>query len=175
MANYRRDRTPGGTWFFTVTLANRKSDLLIKEIEGLREAVRIVRHDWPFHIDAWVVLPDHIHAVWTLPDGDRNFSTRWRLIKSRFSHGVPRMERLSSSHSSKGERGIWQRRFWEHRIRDENDYQRHIDYVHVNPLKHGYVKQVIEWPFSTFSRCVEQGIYPPDWAGEVELNGKFGE
>ena len=162
MTNYRRDRTPGGTWFFTVTIADRKSDLLIREIDRLREAVRTVRHDWPFHIDAWVVLPDHIHAVWTLPEGDRDFSTRWCLIKSCFSRGVPRKEKLSNSRLRKGERGIWQRRFWEHRIRDENDYRRHVDYVHINPVKHGYVKQVIEWPFSTFSRCVAQGIYPPD-------------
>jgi len=175
MANYRRDRTPGGTWFFTVTLANRKSDLLTKEIDCLRESVRNVRHDWPFHIDAWVVLPDHIHAVWTLPEGDRDFSTRWRLIKSCFSRGLPRMEKVSASRLRKGERGIWQRRFWEHRIRDENDYRRHVDYVHINPLKHGYVEQVIDWPFSTFHRFVEQGQYPPDWAGDIALKGKFGE
>jgi len=104
MANYRRDRTPEGTWFFTVTLANRKSDLLTKKIVCLREAVRTVRHDWPFHIDAWVVLPDHIHVVWTLPEGDRDFSTRWRLIKSCFSRGLPRMERVSASRLRKGER-----------------------------------------------------------------------
>jgi len=175
MANYRRDRIPGGTWFFTVTLANRKSDLLTREIGCLREAVRRVRHDWPFHIDAWVVLPDHIHAVWTLPEGDRDFSTRWRLIKSCFSRGMPRMERVSASRLRKGERGIWQRRFWEHRIRDENDYRRHVDYVHINPLKHGYVEQVIDWPFSTFHRFVEQGQYPPDWAGSMALKGEFGE
>jgi len=175
MTNYRRDRTPGGTWFFTVTLANRKSDLLTKEIHCLREAVRAVRHDWPFHIDAWVVLPDHIHAVWTLPEGDRDFSTRWRLIKSCFSRGLPRMERVAASRLRKRERGIWQRRFWEHRIRDENDYRRHVDYVHINPLKHGYVEQVIDWPFSTFHRFVEQGQYTPDWAGGMALKGRFGE
>ncbi len=175
MTNYRRDRTPGGTWFFTVSLANRNSDLLVKKIEHLRAAVRRVRHDWPFHIDAWVVLPDHVHAIWTLPEGEHDFSTRWRLIKSSFSRGLPRTESSSNSRLSKGERGIWQRRFWEHRIRDEKDYRRHVDYIHINPLRHGYVDQVIDWPFSTFSRFVEQGIYAPDWAGGMELKGDFGE
>lgn len=175
MTNYRREYMPGGTWFFTVTLVNRNSDLLVKKIEHLRKAVRRVRHDWPFHIDAWVVLPDHIHAVWTLPEDDHDFSTRWRLIKSRFSRGLPRRERVSGSRLNKGERGIWQRRFWEHRIRDEKDYRRHVDYVHINPVKHGYVDRVIDWPFSTFSRFVEQGIYPPDWAGSMVLDGEFGE
>lgn len=175
MPQYRRDRTPGGTWFFTVVLANRHSNLLVREIHCLRATVRRVRHDWPFHIDAWVVLPDHIHAVWTLPEGDHDFSTRWRLIKSGFSRALPSVESVSPSRRRKAERGIWQRRFWEHRIRDWNDFRRHLDYVHINPLKHGYVKQVGDWPFSTFSRFVQQGIYPADWGGDIELEGEFGE
>ena len=175
MPNYRRDHTPGATWFFTVTLANRKSSLLLDEIDRLRESVRDVRRQWPFHIDAWVVLPEHMHTVWTLPEGDEDFSTRWRLIKSRFSRELPRRESISRSRMKKGERGIWQRRFWEHRIRDERDFRRHVDYIHFNPVKHGHVERVIDWPFSTFSRYVRKGIYPPDWGGGMEIAGDFGE
>ena len=175
MTNYRRDRTPGATWFFTVAIADRKSDLLIREIDRLRAAVRRVRRDWPFHIDAWVVLPDHVHALWTLPRGDHDFSTRWRLIKSNFSRGLPRLEPISSSRVKKGERGLWQRRYWEHRIRDEEDFRRHMDYIHINPLKHGYVNRVANWPFSTFSRYVRQGVYAVDWGVGIEVRGEFGE
>ncbi len=175
MPNYRRDHTPGATWFFTVTLANRKSSLLLDQIGRLRESVRYVRRQWPFHIDAWVVLPEHMHAVWTLPEGDEDFSTRWRLIKSRFSRELPRRESISRSRTRKGERGIWQRRFWEHRIRHERDFRRHVDYIHFNPVKHGHVERAIDWPFSTFSRYVRKGIYSPDWGGGTEIAGDFGE
>ena len=175
MPNYRQDHTPGATWFFTVTLADRKSSLLLDQIGRLRESVRHVRRQWPFHIDAWVVLPEHMHAVWTLPEGDDDFSTRWRLIKSRFSRELPRRESISRSRTRKGERGIWQRRFWEHRIRDERDFRRHVDYIHSNPVKHGHVERAIDWPFSTFSRYVRKGIYSPDWGGGTEIAGDFGE
>ena len=175
MPNYRRDHTPGATWFFTVTLANRKSSLLLDQIGRLRESVRYVRRQWPFHIDAWVVLPEHMHAVWTLPEGDEDFSTRWRLIKSHFSRESPRRESISRSRTRKGERGIWQRRFWEHRIRDERDFRRHVDYIHFNPVKHGHVERAIDWPFSTFSRYVRNGIYSPDWGVGMEIAGDFGE
>ena len=175
MVNYRRDRTPGATWFFTVAIADRQSDLLVREIERLRAAVRRVRTDWPFRIDAWVVLPDHMHALWTLPQGDNDFSTRWRLIKSNFSRALPRGEPISPSRARKGERGLWQRRFWEHRIRDEADFRRHMDYIHINPVKHGYVRRVVDWPFSTFGRYVQQGVYSADWGGNVEVIGEFGE
>ena len=175
MTNYRRDRTRGATWFFTVAIADRRSDLLVREIDRLRAAVRRVRADWPFHVDAWVVLPDHMHALWTLPEGDHDFSTRWRLIKSHFSRGLPRREAISPSRARKGERGLWQRRFWEHRIRDEEDFRRHMDYIHINPLKHGYVHRVADWPFSTFGRYVRQGVYAANWGGNVEVVGEFGE
>ena len=175
MTNYRRDHTPGASWFFTVAIANRESDLLIREIDRFREAVRYVCGEWPFHINAWVVLPEHMHAVWTLPEDDYDFSTRWRLIKSHFSRGLPRREGISRSRIKKGERGIWQRRFWEHRIRDEQDFRRHLDYVHFNPVKHGHVERVADWPFSTFPRYVRAGIYPSDWGGGVEMDGDFGE
>jgi len=171
MPNYRRAFIPGGTWFFTVNLLQRRNnDLLIREIDLLRSTVRKVRKAHPFHIDAWVILPEHMHCVLTLPPGDSDFSRRWRLIKSGFSRALPVTERRSSVRVAAGERGIWQRRFWEHAIRDERDYQRHVDYVHVNPVKHGLVKCVNDWPYSTFHHHVEQGIYPIDWCGNIEID-----
>jgi len=165
MPNYRRAWMPGGTYFFTVNLSQRGGNqLLVQHIDALREAVRIVRRVHPFLIHAWVVLPDHMHCVIELPPTDTNFALRWRLIKQVFSKGLPTAERLSSSRRKRNERGIWQRRFWEHLIRDDADYQAHMDYVHINPLKHGLVKRVTDWPYSTFHRLVEQGIYPKDWA-----------
>jgi putative transposase len=170
MPNYRRAFIPGGTWFFTVNLLQRyHNDLLIREIDLLRETVRRVREHHPFQIDAWVVLPEHMHSVWTLPPGDADFSLRWRLIKSGFSRALPKTERRSEVRIAAGERGIWQRHYWEHFIRDDTDYQRHIDYVHVNPLKHGRVKRVADWPYSSFHRYVANGIYPLDWCGDVDF------
>jgi putative transposase len=168
MPDYRRYRVPGGTYFFTVNLLERRLDTLVRHVDALREAVRTTKRERPFHIDAWVVLPDHMHCVWTLPPGDDDFSNRWKAIKIRFVQAIPRTERRSGARISRGERGVWQRRFWEHVIRDDADYQRHVDYIHVNPLKHGYVKQVADWPYSTFYRLVAKGIYPPDWAGDPD-------
>jgi putative transposase len=142
MTDYRRNRVPGGTYFFTVNLADRRSDLLTREIDALRGAVRKVRAQKPFHIDAWVVLPDHTHCMWTLPDNDTNFSARWQAIKTAFSKRMMVGEHRSPSRAGKGERGIWQRRFWEHTIRDDRDYAAHLDYIHFNPVKHGLVTQV---------------------------------
>ncbi len=159
MPNYRRYRVPRGTYFFTVNLLERRLDLLVRHIDGLREAVRATKHDRPFHIDAWVVLPDHMHTVWTLPPGDDDFSNRWKSIKIRFVQKLPRTERRSKVRTAKGERGIWQRRFWEHAIRDDRDYQNQIDYLHFNPVKHGYVNTVKDWPYSTFNRYVREGVY----------------
>jgi len=171
MPNYRRAFVPGGTWFFTVNLLERHgNDLLVREIALLREVVRRVCNRHPFHIDAWVVLPEHVHCVLTLPPGDSGFSLRWRLIKSGFSRALPKTERRSVVRQTAGERGIWQRHYWEHLIRDETDYQRHVDYVHVNPLKHGHVKRVRDWPYSTFHRYVEASMYPMDWCGDVTAN-----
>ncbi len=171
---YRRAKVPGGTYFFTVNLAERKRTLLVDHIDDLRNAVRKVLTDHPFRIDGWVVLPDHLHAVWTLPEGDADFSTRWALIKAGFSRCIPAAERRSKSRISKGERGIWQRRFWEHLIRDEKDYAAHLDYIHYNPVKHGYVKATADWPYSTFHRYVEQCVYDKAWASAMD-DGDFGE
>jgi len=169
MPNYRRAWHPGGTYFFTVNLLQRHgNDLLTRHVEVLRAVVRSVRESHPFRIHGWVVLPEHLHCVIELPPGDADFATRWRLIKGGFSKALPPNEHRSPVRLRRGERGIWQRRFWEHLIRDEADYRAHMDYVHVNPLKHGLVKRVSDWPYSTFHRLVEQGVYPSDWAGGDE-------
>jgi putative transposase len=175
MPDYRRCRIPGGTYFFTVNLLERRRDLLVRHVEALRAAVRETRRRMPFHIDAWVVLPDHLHCVWTLPPGDADFSNRWKAIKIRFVQAIPETERRSAVRAARGERGIWQRRFWEHAIRDETDYARHVDYVHVNPLKHGHVQGVADWPYSTFHRWVAAGLYPVDWCGHGVDDLKAGE
>jgi putative transposase len=116
-------------------------------------------------MEAIVILPDHLHCIWTLSEGDDDFSTRWRQIKAAFSRQLPKTERHSQSRLNKGERGIWQRRFWEHAIRGDADYQRHVDYIHYNPVKHGYVTRVVDWPYSSFHRFVRLGVYPSGWAG----------
>ena len=165
MPDYRRYHLSGGCYFFTVNLAERRKTLLVDSVELLRRVVRTVRSRHPFRIDAMVILPDHLHAVWTLPPNDSDFATRWALIKAGFSRGLPRREGVSQSRTRRGERGIWQRRFWEHAIRDEDDYRRHEEYVHFNPVKHGHVTRVVEWPYSSFHRFVRRGVYPADWAG----------
>ena len=169
MPDYRRAWHPGGTYFFTVNLLQRRgNDLLTRHIDLLRKAVSLIRQRHPFVIHGWVVLPEHLHCIIELPPDDADFATRWRLIKMTFSKALPLTEQRSTIRIARGERGIWQRRYWEHLIRDEEDFRAHMDYVHINPLKHGLVKMVNEWPFSTFHRLVEKGIYPEDWAGGNE-------
>lgn len=163
---YRRCYVEGGTYFFTVNLLERDRTLLVDCVGELRESVRWVKERRPFYIDAFVVLPNHLHAVWTLPEGDADYSSRWREIKKCFSKAMPKKERLSTVRKLKGERGIWQRRFWEHTIKNENDYRHHVDYVHMNPVKHGLVTRVADWPYSSFHREVAAGNYHIDWSGE---------
>ncbi len=127
----------------------------------LRASVASTRRKYPFDIDAFVVLPDHLHAIWTLPLGDADFSTRWRLIKTAFAKSLPKQECLTAVRKARNERGIWQRRFWEPMIRDETDYARHVEYCYINPVKHGLVTRVRDWPHSSFHRDVERGIFPP--------------
>ena len=166
MSNYRRAWRKGGTYFFTVNLLERyQNDLLIRHIDTLRQVVKEIRLKHPFTVHAWVVLPEHMHCVIELPEGDDNFSVRWRLIKIGFSKALPKTERISVVRQKRGERGIWQRRFWEHLIRDERDFVAHVDYVHFNPVKHGWVRRVKDWEYSTFHRYVDQGVLPLDWAG----------
>ncbi|WP_426435643.1 REP-associated tyrosine transposase [Bradyrhizobium genosp. P] len=176
MTDYRRNFIAGGSFFFTVNLANRRQRLLTDHIDELRTAFRETRRDHPFTIEAMVVLPDHLHTVWTMPEADPDFSTRWRLVKTAFSRSLPASERISESRAGKGERGIWQRRYWEHTIRDQSDFARHVDYIHINPVKHGYVTRVVDWPYSSFHRMVKLAIYPEDWAGDLsDLGDVFGE
>ncbi|MDQ1900072.1 transposase [Paracoccus sp. WLY502] len=151
MSRYLRPRLPGVPIFFTVALAQRGSRLLVEQVEGLRDAVRVTRVERPFGIDAWVVLPDHLHCVWRLPEGDCDYSTRWRLIKARFSCGLP-VGQLRDSHVVRKERGIWQRRFYEHHIRNEEDYAAHMRYCWWNPVKHGLVERPEDWLYSSFHR-----------------------
>jgi len=175
MPNYRRAFVPGGCWFFTVNLLDRRQTLLVDHIEALRAAVAATRQTFPFDIDAMVILPDHMHAVLSLPPQDADFSTRWRLIKSRFAKAHPKQERRSAVREARGERGIWQRRFWEHLIRDDADYARHVEYCYINPVKHGLVSRVRDWPYSSFHRDVGRGLFPVDWAGDIDAVGEFGE
>ena len=159
MAEYRRSFVQGGSYFFTVNLADRRSALLVDRIEELRSAVRSVRARRPFRIDAWVVLPDHMHCVWTLPEGDADYAGRWRSIKTAYTYALRRAGYC---------RQVWQPRYWEHTIRDERDFAVHIDYVHLNPYKHGYVTRVQDWPYSSFHRFVRAGIYPLDWLADID-------
>ena len=170
MRIYRRDFTLGGLYFFTVNLAERKPNhLLIEQVNALRRAFWTTKQDHPFHIEAICILPDHFHCLMQLPNGDAGYPTRLRLIKARFSNAIPKQERRTASRIRKGERGIWQRRYWEHRIRDEQDFNAHMDYIHYNPVKHGYVKQVSDWPYSSFRLWVKKDVYPIDWAADLTI------
>jgi len=154
---------------FTVNLAERNKELLTEWIEFLRESFRVVKHRHPFKIDAIVILPEHLHTIWTLPEADDDFSCRWRQIKSHFSKSIEKGERISKSRASKQERGIWQTRFGEHRIKDNEDFIKHIDYIDYNPVKHGYAHYVVDWPYSSFHDYVRRGILPYHWAGGKSL------
>jgi putative transposase len=182
MPRYRRAKHMGGTFFFTVVTYRRRPLFAHAEArEILRRVIKKVRQSHPFEIDAWVLLPEHMHCIWTLPQEDADFSMRWSLIKSTFTKAAKTLyhvpEQLGDSRRKHREATIWQRRFWEHQIRSEEDYKNHIDYIHFNPVKHGLADQVGDWPFSTFHRYVQSGIYPEDWGGKVEgaIEGNYGE
>ncbi|MGO8754330.1 MAG: REP-associated tyrosine transposase [Gallionellaceae bacterium] len=181
MPEYRRAYIPGATYFFTVATHCRQHLLTDQRCrESLRNAINRVRSGMPFEIAAWVLMPDHLHAVWQLPPDDKDFSLRWSLIKQHVTRDcvmwLPQ-QNPSPLRERRGEGGLWQPRFWEHLVRDELDFSRHLDYIHYNPVKHGYVSNVAEWPYSTFHRYVKQGVYPVDWGGAVEMkDGEiFGE
>lgn len=175
MPDYRRVKAKGSTFFFTIVLADRSSSMLVEQIERLRAAYRLAQSRRPFETVAICILPDHLHAIWALPEDDDDFSIRWSLIKTSFSRGIEARPR-SPSKIVKREKGIWQRRFWEHAIRDEADLERHIDYIHFNPVKHGHVSRVADWPHSSFHRYVGQGLLEADWGGDMkEITGSFGE
>lgn len=173
MVLYRRSRVAGGTYFFTVNLHDRRSNRLVQYVDELRDIVRVVRKELPFTIDAMIVLPDHWHAVWTLPPGDSAYTRRIRLIKARFTRKLVRAgEEIEQDH--RGVYRLWQKRFWEHTVRDDRDFESHVNYVHFNPVKHGYAARAIDWPHSTFHRYVERGLLPEDWA-RTPPDGEYGD
>jgi len=172
MVYYRRLKIPGGLYFFTVALLDRKATYLVDYISLLTKAMRDTREGMPFETLAMVVLPDHLHTMWQLPEGDDNFPMRWMKIKRKFTKslvraGVP----IRKNHL--GEYNLWQRRFWEHALRDDIDYENHANYIHYNPVKHRYVRRVRDWPYSTFHRYVEKGIYPVGWGDYFFEGAKF--
>jgi REP-associated tyrosine transposase len=165
--NYRRSRLAGGTYFFTVVTANRTPIFENPTaVQRLRTTFRSVMLRHPFNIDAIVIMPDHLHCIWTLPDNDSDYSTRWRLIKT----GVTKS--FSSAPAAQSTKSLWQKRYWEHTIRDQKDFNRHVDYIHFNPVKHGYVNRAVDWPYSSLHRYVKEGILPVDWGiDEAMLEG----
>lgn len=168
MSDYRRYFRPGGTYFFTLVLEDRKQSLLTDHIGILREAFAETKKRYPFETLAICVLPDHLHWLMRLPEQDADYSIRIRLFKTLFSKRLPEScRRQNAVRKKRGELGIWQRRFWEHVIRDERDLARHMDYVYFNPVKHGYVENVADWPFSSFHRDVESGLYCRDWGSGI--------
>jgi len=172
---YRRAFIPGGSFFFTlVTHKRRKLFADGNNIDVLRQAFRRVKEKRPFDIEAIAILPDHLHCIWTLEPKDADFSTRWRLIKTWFSKYCSADLRVSPDRAGqrKNQQAIWQHRFWEHVLRDETDFMRHVDYIHYNPVKHGYVDAPIKWRYSSFHRYVHAGVHPADWGtGTIDLEG----
>ena len=188
MPNYRRARVPGGCFFFTQVTDRRAPlfhDAAARTLLG--SVFRRCRARWPFAVTAIVLLPDHLHAIWTLPPGDGDFSTRWAWLKKEFTKAWLAVggaeQAISPGRRRERLRGVWQPRFWEHTIRDEDDFEQHFDYVHYNPVKHGLVRSPGEWPWSSFHRWVRLGVYPPNWASGGDqppprldgLHGKMGE
>ncbi len=168
MSCYRRANVAGGVYFFTVVAEQRRPILTQPDIRAaLRDAIVAVRQNRPFDILGWVLLPDHLHAIWRLPPGDAEFSTRWSQIKRRVTHacGAAHADAalLTARRTAKRQGTIWQHRFWEHLIRDDSDFRRHMDYLHFNPVKHGLEDRVIDWPYSSFHRLTRDGVYFADW------------
>lgn len=172
---YRRAFVPGGSFFFTVVTAGRRPLLSSSDsVNVLRNAFRVVRIKHPYELDAIVVMPDHLHCILTLPPGDADFAKRWRLIKTWFTKNYdPKLRKTPKrAQIARGEKSVWQHRYWEHLLRDDTDFIRHVEYIHYNPVKHGYAAAPIEWSYSSFCRYVDAGIYPADWgSGEIKLEG----
>ncbi len=167
---YHRVYINGGTYFFTLVTYNRLPLFSSqKSVELFFDALRYTSARMPFESVAYVILPDHIHCIWTLPEESSDYSTRWRLIKSYFTRYTNKRDSASTSRVNKMEREVWQRRFWEHLIRNPIDLSHHVDYIHYNPVKHGYVHSPMEWKNSSFLSYVENGLYPSNW-GEDNIN-----
>lgn len=159
MPRYVRSDRPGATYFFTARAAHRGTDLFLREIDPLRMAMRRTRNRYPFSIEEIVVLGDVIHTLWRLPEGDADFSTRWRMLKSLFSRAVDAPEHVDTLRLRAGEKGVWQRRFWEHVIRDADDLAVHRHMIFVAPVQAGWVKRPEDWPHSSIHRAIAQGRY----------------
>jgi putative transposase len=172
---YRRAFVPGASYFFTLVTEKRRPVFASSEaVDVLRDACRTVRAARPFEIEAIVVLPDHLHCIWTLPPDDADFATRWRLIKTWFTKHCDPALRLTPDNArvAKREQALWQHRYWEHMLRDETDFVRHVEYIHFNPVKHGLAASSLDWPHSSFRRYVDAGIYASDWGrGGMDFEG----
>lgn len=179
MRHYIRANTAGATYFFTLALQDRSASCLVDHVAALRAAVARVRQRHPFQIDAMVVLPEHLHALWTLPLNDADYSTRWMLIKQEFTRRLHAQRALDDSackaRGVRGELSLWQRRFWEHQVRDPSDFANHVDYIHFNPVKHGLAASSGAWPHSSFHRYVRMGMLPADWGMAAAPEGRYGE
>jgi putative transposase len=169
MVMYRRNFVPGGTYFFTLAMADRGSTMLIDHVDELREAYRSVVATRAITTVAICILPNHLHSIWTMPDGDANYSSAWALIKARFSRSIAK-NNLHVVRVQDGGFNVWQRRFWEHTIRDERDLENHVNYIHFNPVKHGHVSRAVDWAHSSFHRYVRDGLLAVDWASDSTLN-----
>lgn len=168
MRYYLRQRHPGASYFFTVVTHKRRPILTLPEnIARLRQAIRHVKQHHPFFIDGIVILPDHLHTLWQLPAGDDNYPMRWAQIKRCFTMSLAWGGTPDASRKRKREQDVWQRRYWEHQIRNDEDWQRHMDYIHYNPVKHGYVLKAEEWPYSSLASCQRKGWYEAGWGGDV--------
>ena len=182
MTRYRRAATAGACYFFTV-VAYRRHTIFCDEIfrNALHAAITSVRVAHPFVIDAWVLLPDHLHCIWHLPPDDTDFSSRWSMIKrivtQRCVARLNRPEWLNARLRKRQQGTLWQHRFWDHLIRDEGDFNRHMEYIHWNPVKHGLVSKVVDWQYSSFHRLVRSGWYPENWGENIVFDdgNKFGE
>lgn len=182
MPEYRRLRTKGASYFFTVVTHQRQPILCLpKSLEAMRGVFRDVADRRPFQTDAWVILPDHMHVVWTLPEGDSDYSSRWAIVKKELTKHLRSVVDTNPASTSSRVRhrdgAVWQRRFWEHQIRDERDCRAHLDYIHFNPVKHGLARTPKDWQCSSFHKCVAQGTYEEDWGsdGTVELPQSIGQ
>ena len=162
---FRRVWFPGGCYFFTVVTYKRQPILTIPDnISRLRKAFAHINRKLPFKIDGIVILPNHLHSIWRLPEDDYDYATRWRLIKHFFRRSCLVIEEnKNQSRQNKNEKTVWQRRYWEHLIRDEKDWRKHMDYIHYNPVKHGFVAKPDDWPHSSFKMAVKEGLYEIDW------------
>ncbi|MDP0298818.1 transposase [Glaesserella parasuis] len=169
MSNYRRNFTQGGIYFFTIVLQDRTSDLLVRYIDEFRCAYKETVEKYSFETIAITILPDHLHLILQLPENDDDYSIRLKFLKTRFTQKIPKEHRNPNfSREKRNEAGIWQRRFWEHYIRDEEDLEKYIAYTYYNPVKHNYVKNVSDWAYSSFHKDVQNGKFPMDWGSDVK-------